>query len=105
MAMESVATELTDVMFRVANYGGDGLDVYALFPGHAGTTETHTCLCYQHMGQHSTADLKGCIARSRPATEGEYRKLKMELERRGYVLNIISRTTEKHTRARREQCR
>lgn len=97
------ASEVTDVMFRVNPRQHDRFSVYALFPGHAGTSEPHTCSCYQHVGQHSSGDLKACIANSRPATAGEYHDLKRELEGRGYVLNVISRATAQHARERRKQ--
>jgi hypothetical protein len=90
-----------DVIFRV--WKTDATDVFALFPGLAGTMQLHTCTCYQHVGQHSSADLAGCMRASRAATEAEYAPLKRELERRGYVLNVVLRTTARHLRERAKQ--
>jgi hypothetical protein len=93
----------TDVMFRVTRSKADGFDLYALFPGDAGTHEPHTCSCYQHVGQHSSADLAGCINASRPATRAEYRGLARELRQRGYKLRIVQRQTSRHRREREGQ--
>jgi hypothetical protein len=101
---ELVKPNSVDVMFRVDRgrvSWGNLADVYALFPGLAGTNKIHTCLCYQHVGQHSSADLQGCINKSRPATPEEYDQLKRELERIGYVLNVVKRSTVKHLDQRR----
>lgn len=99
---DSGDSEITDVMFRVGS-NRNGRDVFALFPGHAGTNAWWTCSCYQHIGQHSSADLSGCIADSTPATPTEYRDLKRELEGCGYRLNIVTRGTPRHEQARRDQ--
>lgn len=105
--------ETTDVMFRVTREKADGLpgftgadgngDVYALFPGEPGTREPHTCSCFQHVGQHASADLTGCINASRPAKRHEYAALARELRGRGYKLRIVKRSTRWHRRQREQQ--
>lgn len=76
------------VMFRYEKDGG----VYALMPEICGTYKVGTCQCYQHVGQHSSADLQYCIAKSRPATPAEYAGLLAELLRLGYAVTVIQRT-------------
>ncbi len=90
--------EITDVMFRVSK--DDIADVFVLFPALPGTNEPHTCCCYQHVGQHSHANLAGCINSSRPAIPDEYAALKRELEGIGYKLRIVKRRTRKQDEAR-----
>lgn len=87
--------EQVDVMFRFDQHAKV---VYALFPGLAGTHELHTCSCYEHVGQHSTADLRGCVNGSRPATPQEYESLKRELESAPYhyFLRVVQRATRHH---------
>lgn len=74
--------EKIPVMFRVARKrirNGD-LDVYALFPTLPGTDDPRTCTCYQYVGQHSSADIAGCIRDSRPAELAECVDLMRELK-------------------------
>lgn len=71
--------EILPVMFRASR--NDRSDVYALFPTLPGTNDPWTCTCYQHVGQHSSADLRGCINSSRPAKLAEYEDLLRELTR------------------------
>lgn len=68
-------TEITQVIFRKYKEG----DVIALFPY---IIETHegSVSCYQHVGQHGSADYDGVIKSTVPATEEEYSDLKEELE-------------------------
>jgi hypothetical protein len=66
--------------------------VYALFPNIEGSPGQ--CTCYQHVGQHASADYAGCITKSRPATPAEYAGLKRELESIGYTLRIRTRRTK-----------
>jgi hypothetical protein len=60
----------------------DPSDVFALFPtlSEGGGMVT----CYQHVGQHSMADLAACIASTRPATRREAANLRRELEAAPY---------------------
>lgn len=70
----------TPVLFRVSN--DDPSDVYALFPRiYEGRGMVR---CFQHVGQHSTADLQACLASTRPATAAEARALRVELESAPY---------------------
>jgi hypothetical protein len=63
--------------------------VFALFPEIEGARGM--CTSYEHVGQHSSADYFGCIARSRPALPKEYAALKRELESIGYKLDVRRR--------------
>ncbi len=65
----------------------------ALFPTLPGTNERHTCTSYEHMGQHGSADLRGCMNSSRPAKPSEYAPLAKELRRIGYKLEIKKRSS------------
>jgi hypothetical protein len=64
-----------------------------LFPELPSDNYGHYCTSFQHIGQHCAADYFGCIARSRPATPNEYADLVIELEQRGYHLEIRQRAT------------
>lgn len=86
----------TKVLFRIMQ--GECL---ALFPALPGTSDPTTCVCYAHVGQHASADLKGCITRSRPAKVAEYRSLASELKRAGYTLNIRQRCNRDDAISRR----
>ena len=79
----------TKVIFRKfpARHGGE---VLALFPELPGTNDPHTCLSYQHTGQHGAASAD--IGRTLPlATPEEYAPLKRELESIGYALDVQTR--------------
>ena len=95
----SVDTEMVDVIFRVDREG----QVFALMPGLAGTLDPRTCTSYQHVGQHSSADLASCLRRSRAATAEEAGPLLRELQRIGYVVNVVSNATRSHFRQRVRQ--
>jgi hypothetical protein len=97
--MAGTETEVVDVIFRVDREG----IVFALFPGLAGTMQLHTCTCYQHVGQHSSADLAGCMRESRKATEDEYMPLMRELQQRGYAMNVVLKTSRNHVVERARQ--
>lgn len=101
--MMATDTEIVDVIFRKWKNGNDGLDVFALFPGLAGTPDLKTCTCYQHIGQHSSADLAYCMKSSRPASEGEYAALRNELIRIGYNVNVVKNVTRQHLMSRARQ--
>ena len=55
---------VTAVIFRVDREG----TVFALFPELPADYDGLYCLCYQHVGEHCSADYFGCIAASRLAT-------------------------------------
>ena len=44
----------------------------------------YTVQCYQHVGQHSSADYSYCIGQTKPATPNEYNDLYNELVMIGY---------------------
>lgn len=95
-------TNTTDVLFRIFKGADADREVFALFPGLAGTMDPYTC-SYSRVGQHSSADLNGCIARSRPADPAEYGGLFAELGRVGYRLRVVHKSTRRHFRERLEQ--
>ena len=72
---------MTQVIFR-KDTPKNGGDVFALFPDLEGSP--YHCMCYQHVGQHGSADYNGCIAVSKPATPTEYADLLAELVSIGY---------------------
>ena len=88
------------VIFRKDRTGWK--EPFALFPELPTDEYGRYATCYQHVGQHCSADYHGCIANSDPATAEEYRELYDELERRGYALVVKQRATpEMHERRRR----
>jgi hypothetical protein len=93
----------TPVLFRVWRSGRK--DVFALFPFEPATREPHTCMSYASVGQHSNADLAGCVRNSRPATPTELRPLLCELRRVGYEPRILKRTPRNAYAARVEATR
>lgn len=95
---EAIAKRLSaiPVIFRKDRTG----DVFALFPTDCADNTGRYCGCYQHVGQHCSADYDHCIRNSRPATPAEYADLKTELERIGYTLRVIRRASYAHHEAR-----
>ena len=81
-------TEVTEVVFRKWNSGNK--EVFALFPYDVQNLKGD-CGSYQHIGQHSGANYKHCISRSKPATPKEYADLKKELKGIGYNLEVIKK--------------
>jgi hypothetical protein len=77
----------TKVVFRKF-YDGQ---IIALF--YAEKETAFLCSSYMHIGQHSTADAHGLVAKTKPATPGEYTALANELRGIGYVLDIRQRIT------------
>lgn len=77
-----------DVVFRVFK---KEKDVFALFPHDVCDNQGHVT-SYQHIGQHSGANYRHCIQKSKKASKKEYKDLKKELENIGYEnLKVISR--------------
>lgn len=97
------APDPVKVIFRKwpASQGGE---ILALFPEIPACPDGYHCQSYQHTGQHSAADLQGCIAATRPATVAESAALIRELESAPfhYSLRIIARTPADAYRTRRE---
>ena len=92
-------TKLEKVVFRILHG-----EVIALFPAVCGSNDPHTCLSYQHIGQHAAAAT--ALSRScRLATRREYAPLACELRRIGYKLRICKRAAPSDFRARLQQIR
>ena len=88
----------TVVIFRADR---DGI-IFALMPELPADNYGTYCTAYQHIGQHCAADYFGCIQFSRPASPQEYADLLIELERRGYHVEVRQRATPvMHERRRR----
>lgn len=102
-AQRQTKSQPTKVIFRIFPKSEDRA-VIALFPAVASTVgRPDLCQSYMHQGQHGAADLRGLTRKLRLATPGEYAELKRELERVGYTLEIVKRTTAADTKARKEQ--
>ena len=82
-------TAATKVIFRKYPTG----EIIALFPEDPGTSSSHTCSCYQFVGQHGSADPHGVIESTFPARPDDYADLKEELEDIGYVLDVKQKYT------------
>ena len=82
------------VVIRV--WKGDPDDVFALFPTDPADNYGRYCSCYQHIGQHGSADYYHCIRNSRPATPREAAPLLTELRRIGYQPYVLQRATRCH---------
>ncbi len=90
--------ETTIVIFRRDKEG----IIFALMPELPADNQGWYCTCYQHIGQHCAADYYGCIAQSRSANPDEYADLLIELEQRGYHVEVRQRATPvMHERRRR----
>lgn len=77
----------------------------ALFPQVAATVgKPWHCMSYAHTGQHSGADCRLVIQRSRPAKPAQYKDLANELRRIGYRLQIVKRCTASDTKSRCKFC-
>lgn len=64
-------------------------EVLALFPYEE--YNKSLCVCYAHLGQHSSADYNYIVSKTRPATLEEYADLLHELKNLGYNLIIRKR--------------
>jgi len=93
----------TVVIFRKDRDGFK--DCFALFPEDPADCLGIYCSCFQHVGQHSSADYFGCIANSHPAKPAEYADLQKELEQRGYDLDIRQRASSRMHETRRQEAR
>lgn len=83
--------EITEVVFRVDTTKGWKETVYALLP-HDCCDFKGNVTTYQHVGQHSAANYRYCISKSRPAKLDEYASLKNEMENgHGYNLKVIKK--------------
>ena len=89
------------VVFRVDKED----NVFALFPEDPADIAGTLCTCYEHTGQHGSADYHGCIKFSRSAKPEEYADLAEELRGIGYNLVIRRRATYANHRVRQETLR
>ena len=80
----------TEVVFRVDKAGAFKGTVFAMLPHECADLQGNVT-CYEHVGQHHSANYSGCIAKSRPATPEEYKDLKKEMENQGYDLVVIKK--------------
>jgi len=79
-----------DIVFRVDTSKDFKGTVFALFPHEVADHKGHVN-SYQHIGQHSGADYRGCIATSKLATPMQYADLIAEMESLGYDINIVKK--------------
>lgn len=81
--------DTTVVVFRKDREGV----VFALMPELPADICGMYCTCYEHVGQHGSADYHGCVTRSHPAAPNDYADLLSELERRGYHVEVRKRAS------------
>ena len=79
--------EQTPTVFRVWPDG----EVIALFPATAAGSQYGDCTCYQHVGQHGSADYHHVIGKTRRAKPDEYADLLHELKTLGYTPQVYIR--------------
>lgn len=79
-----------EVVFRKWKDSGD---VIALFPELPADSHGRFCDSYMHVGQHGGADYTGVVRQTVPATPDECAALSVELNRIGYRLVPLSRTS------------
>lgn len=72
---------MTKVVFR--KYKDDG-SIIALFPEELWSKTGYDIACYQHIGQHGSADYDTVIQQSAPTTPEEHRELLNELKSISY---------------------
>jgi hypothetical protein len=79
-------TQTTDIIFRKYPEG----DIIAIFP-HECNDRRGNVTSYMQTGQHSSADYKGVISSTKPATLAESNDLFHELKGLGYDIRIVAR--------------
>jgi hypothetical protein len=80
-------------------------DLIALFPDQPADYRGWLVDSFMHVGQHAAADYHGVVRATKPASPDEAADLIRELERIGYRLKVIKRTSWKHHEARRAAAR
>ena len=93
-----MSNEVTLVVFRTYPWG----DVIALFPELPADPLGTYCECYQHIGQHGSADYHQVIYDTRPSDPTEYEPLLSELRQLGYR-PIVRKRVDYRTHQRRRQ--
>lgn len=88
----------TKVVFRKFKEG----DIIAMFPREPGTYDASTCMSYQHLGQHGSADPR-IVSITKLAKPSEYAALAKELRGLGYVLDIRTKMTYEDMLYRKKQ--
>ena len=89
----------TPTVFRVWPDG----EVIALFPATAAGSRYGDCSCYQHIGQHGSADYHHVIGKTRRAKPEEYADLLAELKTVGYAPRVYQRKRPLHHRYRMDE--
>jgi hypothetical protein len=89
----------TPTVFRVWPNG----EVIALFPATAAGSQYGDCICYQHFGQHGSADYGHVVRTTRPAKPEEYADLLAELTTVGYDPKVYRRQQPEHHRNRMDE--
>jgi hypothetical protein len=74
----------TKVIFRKFKNG----DIIALFPEEVGVLHSYCCTCYEHVGQHGSADYTHIVHMTKLAVPEEYANLKNELESTPYFYDL-----------------
>lgn len=91
--------ETTLVVFRKEL---DNNGIVALFPELPHDIRGEYCMCYAHLGQHSSAQYEYVVSKTVPATPSEYRPLAQELQRIGYHLKVVKRVSYRMHKLRRK---
>lgn len=79
--------ETIDVAFAVEPEGS----IVAIMPEAPGSVgRPNECICYAHIGQHSSGDIGYFTDNCRQATPAEHAELLAELVCRGYDVNVIA---------------
>jgi len=80
---------ITEVTFRKYKSGFSKGEILALFPYVISTD--HFVDCYEHCGQHGSADYKHCLSITTPTTKEESKDLTRELKSIGYNLKVVKK--------------
>jgi hypothetical protein len=83
---------MTPVVFRKWRKSQGG-GILALFPTIPSDNLGYYCSSYEHVGQHGSADYRGCVQQTVPAKPEEYAALEKELTSIGYELQVVQRAS------------
>jgi hypothetical protein len=81
-----MSDEKTPAVIR--RFTGGNESIIALFPQEPADPHGQLCVCYQHVGQHGSADTEYVMENSAPATAAEAAPLLEELRDIGYELKL-----------------